>query len=179
MRAIKVTTEGVVSVVDLAEPIWSSVNDEIGGFEIVRPKYNNFPDGLVILVDDNGLAKSLPINMVGTHFYDPDMKASRGLVGDILIIAEGMTEDGADFVEMPEDLLVDMIMSMTILYISYRYDGKCGLTSIEGKGLCFATHDPEAADEILTLLEEARESVNELKKVEGVPSNVIPLKRRN
>ncbi len=99
-------------VVELSEPLYKSIHKEIGDyFEVVRPRRQMFKgDGICFVCDDNGLAKRLPLNRLATRWY----KASP-VVGPILILKEGMTDEGADFVPMTDEEISDILNTVTIL----------------------------------------------------------------
>ena len=68
----------------------------VGGYiEIVRPAYLRRP--YVMIVNEEGLLKGLPINNTGSLLYGAP------IVGDVLILKEGFNDDGE-----PDLLSLDM-----------------------------------------------------------------------
>jgi hypothetical protein len=100
MKIIKVTTDNQVSTI----PITKAPNDfdwqgAIGGWiEIVRPRGMERPN--VMIVDEEGLCKGLPINKLGSHLYGGP------IAGDILIAREtkeylvGFPDDEAESIAL-------------------------------------------------------------------------------
>jgi len=102
MKAIKITTDNKVSTVNLNEPVWQDIALTIDGyFEVVRANYRKWPREFVILCDDNGLNKHLPFNHIASELYGYSSHGNP-IVGDILIMKEGMTDEGPDFVDLTE-----------------------------------------------------------------------------
>lgn len=98
MKAIKITTDNKIFPVDLSEPLWKDIGDELGGyFEIVRANYRKWPREFVILCDENGLNKHLPFNHIASELYGYSSHGTP-IAGDILI----MKEEGPDFVDLTE-----------------------------------------------------------------------------
>ena len=105
MRAIVVNTQGFKTVVELAEPIFESVMSTIGGyFEIVRPSIQ-LKEGLVLVVDEEGHLKQKRLNRFGTRFYPHSL----GIVGTLLVMREGMTPEGQDFIDLTDEDIIDII----------------------------------------------------------------------
>jgi hypothetical protein len=105
-----------------------------------------------MVVDEDGLNKRLPHNCVGTHFYDPHMKHSVGIVGDIIIMCEGMTDEGPDFVDMPQDMAKETLEIMTVMYIAERYKDEV-LVFHKPDGWKFATKNQELGAKIVKMIE--------------------------
>lgn len=88
MKTVKITTDNVISIVDVDFDNYRSIQKEIGCdlFEIVRTgilqKYFNEP--IVMLVDEEGLCKGLPENSFGCVFYGT-INHGHPIVGDILL----------------------------------------------------------------------------------------------
>ena len=90
MKTVKVTTDNKVSVIDVNFDDFRSIQQAIGGhFETVRTQLmaDYFKDpSVIMLVDEEGLVKELPMNAVGSALY------RGGIVGD-LIFAKTKGED--------------------------------------------------------------------------------------
>ena len=96
MKTVKVTTDNKISLIDVDFSDLKSIQRAIGGhFETVHTQLmaDYFKDSSVImLVDEEGLIKELPLNPVGSTLY-------RGVIAGDLICAR---VDGEDIVA-PDD----------------------------------------------------------------------------
>lgn len=76
-------------IVDLQEPLYRSVKDEIGGYmEIVHPR--GLPEPYVLLVDEEGRLKDLEVNGLASAWYG-DL-----ICGPAIIMQVGITDEGPD-----------------------------------------------------------------------------------
>lgn len=87
MKTVKVTTDNEVSIIDVNFRDFKSIQQAIGGgFETVRTQlmadYFGTP-GIVMLVDEEGLIKQLPLNAVGSALYGT-VKHGKPIVGDLI-----------------------------------------------------------------------------------------------
>ena len=85
MKTVKVTTDNKVSIIEVNFGDFKSIQQAIGGsFEIVRTQlmadYFGTP-GIVMLVDEEGLIKQLPMN--ASAFYGT-IKHGNPIVGDLI-----------------------------------------------------------------------------------------------
>lgn len=100
MRALKITTDFTITEIELHEPLYKTIRVELGGrMEIVRPRRMAPP--LVMIVDEEGLLKELPLNTIGSYLYETD-KHNQPIVGDIIIMQEAMGIDGIDLVGLEQ-----------------------------------------------------------------------------
>ena len=90
MKTVKVTTDNKISIIDVDFDDFRSIQRAIGGhFETVHTQLmeDYFKDpSLIMLVDEEGLIKELPINSVGCILY-------RGIIAGDLIFARIAGED--------------------------------------------------------------------------------------
>ena len=90
MKTVKVTTDNKISIVDVDFDDFRSIQQAIGGhFETVRTQLmaDYFKDpSVIMLVDEEGLVKGLPLNPVGSALY-------RGTIAGDLIFARVQGED--------------------------------------------------------------------------------------
>jgi hypothetical protein len=104
VKALKIGTNNGISIIDLQEPLHKTLQEELGGyFEIVMPKGLIHP--YVMIVDDEGLLKELPLNPIGTYLY----RAGRRLppiAGDAIIMALQEGPDGMDVVGLSDKEVV-------------------------------------------------------------------------
>lgn len=103
MKGLVVTTENEVSVKEFEQPLYESLGEVVGGFiEIVHPRGLVYP--LVMIVNEEGLMQSLPLNLVGPYLYETH-KHGHPIVGNVVIMAEGMTPSGYDITGLPDDAI--------------------------------------------------------------------------
>jgi len=98
MIAIRVTTEKVLDVIEIEPPVYKGLHELFGDyFEIVRPR--GLKHQFVMIVDESGLLKELPINLVGSVLYETHIHG-QPIVGDIIIMREIHNYDGADLASL-------------------------------------------------------------------------------
>lgn len=101
MKTVKVTTDNKISLIDVDFADFKSIQQAIGGhIETVRTQLmaDYFGDAsMIMLVDEEGLIKGLPINALGSALYDTPRHGCP-IVGD-LIFARISGED----IVAPED----------------------------------------------------------------------------
>lgn len=103
MKGIVITTADEVSVQEFTAPLHKSLGAVVGGYiELVHPQGLNRPYCMV--VNEEGLIHKLPLNRAGSLLYGIQFHGSP-IVGDIVIMAEGETDKGIDFVDIPNDRL--------------------------------------------------------------------------
>ena len=116
MKAIKITTDNVISVVTVPEPTWKGMGQLVGGyFEHVRPHgFVNLDvpekENLCMIVNGEGRIIGLELNDVGSHLYN-DLPCHKGfdfepVVGDILILTEGFVHGEPDIVGLSDEQLI-------------------------------------------------------------------------
>lgn len=87
MKTLKITTDNKISVVDVNFSDFKAIQQAIGGyFEIVKTQKlrNYFKTKVVMIVDEEGLVKNLPMNPMGCYFYDTD-KHGNPIVGNVIL----------------------------------------------------------------------------------------------
>lgn len=86
MKGIVITTENEISIKDFGEDYLSEVKEVIGGWpEHCHPRL--LPEPLCMFVDDEGLRKDLPINVVGCFLYET-LAHGHPIVGTIVILKD-------------------------------------------------------------------------------------------
>jgi hypothetical protein len=129
MKAIKITTDNVISVVTVPEPTWKGMGELVGGlFEIVRPwgLYNldtPYKEQLCMIVNEEGRLIGLDGNVIGSYLYNDLPSSHKGfgfepIVGDILIMAEGFVDGEPDIVGLDDEQLK---VVMTALKNKFKY----------------------------------------------------------
>ena len=87
MKAIKVTTDNVVSIIDVNFNDFRSIQNAIGGyFETVKTQkmWDYFKRPMMFLADEEGHLKKLPLNQLGSYFYDTE-RHGWPIAGDIIL----------------------------------------------------------------------------------------------
>lgn len=86
MKTLKITTDNKISIIDL-DFDHESLREEVGGYiETVKTQklWDYFKAKVVMIVDEEGLIKELPANLLGCYFYDTD-KHGFPIVGDVIL----------------------------------------------------------------------------------------------
>lgn len=98
MQMIKITTDLEKSLVDLTfDELWNIFNSPV---EHVLPRRLQEP--YCMLIDEEGILKDLPVNLVGSYFYEFD-KHGCPIVGDIYIAKDGYFGGEPDIVGLDEN----------------------------------------------------------------------------
>lgn len=87
MKTIKVTTDNTVSVIDVDFNDFRSIQKAIGGyFETVKTQkmFDYFKRPMMFLADEEGHLKRLPLNQLGSYFYDTE-RHGWPIAGDIIL----------------------------------------------------------------------------------------------
>jgi len=119
MKGIKIDVDGTITELDIkTDPTYVGINDALGSeiFEVVRTRVTG-DDGerIVLLVDESGLCKGLPFNEVGNVVASLWGYNSSQLVGPVLIMAEDMTDEGPDLVDMYEIVYDRLLEILTVI----------------------------------------------------------------
>lgn len=113
MKTVKITTGNEISVINVNFDDFKSIQKEIGCdlFEIVKTRKmrDYFGGPVVMLVDEEGLCKGLPINAAGCYFYDT-ARHGAPIVGDIILGVQYGPDIAppADAIRLKEKLLKDL-----------------------------------------------------------------------
>ena len=68
MKGLVFDTENRIQLKDFGEPLLDNLQKEVGGYiEVVHPRY--LPEGLCMVVDDEGLLKGSPVNNIASILY--------------------------------------------------------------------------------------------------------------
>lgn len=124
MKGIVINTKNEVSIEEFAEPLYKTVGKAVGGnIEIVHPR--GLPDPYVMVVNDEGLLRRLPLNPTGCVIYGT---ADHGhpIVGDIVLMKEGWTEEGRDFVNFNDgeaEKLTMVIIDQLRGFVNLKFKG--------------------------------------------------------
>lgn len=100
MKALKITTANDITVVEVEQPLYRTLNPVIGGpLEIVRPRGLKRP--FVMVVDEEGLLRDRDFNFIGSFLYETHKHGSP-IVGDIVLMREEPGPDGYDLFGLSE-----------------------------------------------------------------------------
>lgn len=119
MKAIKITTDNVLQIIDIDFNDYRSMQKAIGGhFEIVRTrKMRDFfnDNSIVFLCDEEGILKNLPFNFVASYLYGT-FDHGHPVVGDIIFAQEA----GEDLVppERSSEMLMTLLHSFECLEVT-------------------------------------------------------------
>lgn len=101
MKEIVVTTNNKATVREFTSPLFESVGAAVGGFiEVVHPR--GLPQPYCMVVNEEGLLRGLPHNAHGSLLYGTP-EHGYPIVGDIVIMQEGWTDEGPDIVGLSDD----------------------------------------------------------------------------
>lgn len=112
MKAIKITTDNKISIVDVDLNDFKAINREIGCslHEIVKTQlmFNWFKGPIVMLVDEEGLLRNRRFNGVASYMYGAHMHG-HPIVGDVLFaVPDGENLRGfAEAERVKENLMID------------------------------------------------------------------------
>lgn len=100
MKTLKITTDNKIRMIDINMSDYKAIQKELGGyFETVHTKimYEYFKAPVIMLVDEEGRCKCLPLNVVGSYFYGTQ-EHGNPIAGDVLL-ALAVGEDFTGFTE--------------------------------------------------------------------------------
>ena len=114
MKGIVVTTENQLTVRDFGAPLYKTVGEAVDGWiEIVRPGGLKKP--FVMIVNEEGLIKGLPVNVAGSLLYGTPVHGSP-IVGDIVIMKEGWTDEGMDLIGLTDEELAQITNELVAMF---------------------------------------------------------------
>lgn len=118
MKGLAINTENLMRFKDFKEPALESLQKEVGGcIEVVHPKY--LPEGLCVVVDDEGLLKGSAINNIASVLYGTP-EHGQPIVGNAVILREGFVAGERDFVSLTEDDETGLMLLLFALGISIK-----------------------------------------------------------
>lgn len=92
MKGIVITTKYEMRVQEFSEPAYKSIGEAVDGWiEIVHPVRLGRPYCMV--VNEEGLLRNLPMNVLGSYLYGTDTHGSP-IAGNIVLLKEGINSDG-------------------------------------------------------------------------------------
>lgn len=119
MKAIKITPGKEISIIDVPRkgtPLLETLQKEVGGWiELVHPiRFHNdeYLQGKVMVVDEEGICKRKKPNRIGTDLYGNYST----IVGDVLILKDIFTEEGLDVGGLTDDEANQLLAYLTLKY---------------------------------------------------------------
>ncbi len=119
MKAVKITTSNQISIIDVPKKgraLLDALQTEVGGWiELVSPKSfhnNQYLQGKVMVVDEEGICKRKQPNRIGTELYGN----YSSIAGDVLILKYINTEDGMDVGGLTDDEANQLFAYLTFKY---------------------------------------------------------------
>lgn len=101
MKGIVLTTDEKMFVNDFAAPLHESLGKAVGGYiEVVHPRGLDRP--YCFVCNEEGILMDLAMNIIGSLWYGT-LEHGHPIVGDIVVLKQGMTDDGPDIVGLEED----------------------------------------------------------------------------
>ena len=98
MKTLKITTDNKISIINVDFEDFKAIQQEIGGyFETVHTQtmFDYFKAPVLMLVDEEGMIKNLPVNVVASHFYG--FKNHGHVIAGDTILALALGEDMIGF----------------------------------------------------------------------------------
>ena len=118
MKGLAINTENQMQFKDFGEPLLDNLQKEVGGcIEVVHPKY--LPEGLCMVVDDEGRLKGSAINNIASVIYGTP-EHGQPIAGNAVILREGFAAGERDFVSLTEDDETGLILMLFALGISIK-----------------------------------------------------------
>lgn len=112
MKTLKITTDNKIRMIDINMSDCKAIQKELGGyFETVHTKlmYEYFKAPVIMLVDEEGRCKCLPLNVVGSYFYGTQ-EHGNPIAGDVLL-ALVVGEDFTGFTESDARQWMDKLLN--------------------------------------------------------------------
>lgn len=112
MKTLKITTDNKIRMIDINTSDYKAIQKELGGyFETVHTKlmYEYFKAPVIMLVDEEGRCKCLPLNVVGSYFYGTQ-EHGNPIAGDVLL-ALVVGEDFTGFTESDARQWMDKLLN--------------------------------------------------------------------
>lgn len=101
MKGIVITPENLMHVEDFSAPLYKSVGKAVGGWiEVVHPK--GLPSPYCMVVNEEGLLLSLPLNLIGSILYETT-KHGCPIVGTIVLLKDGIIDGEPDIVGLDDE----------------------------------------------------------------------------
>lgn len=123
MKGLVFDTENQMQFKDFGEPLLDNLQKEVGGcIEVVHPKY--LPEGLCMVIDDEGLLKGYAINNIASILYGTP-EHGQPIVGTAVILREGFVAGELDFMSLDDGdevglMIVNQLIRRVDVYRGYQ-----------------------------------------------------------
>lgn len=122
MKGLVFDTENRMQFKDFGEPLLDNLQKEVGGcIEVVHPKY--LPEGLCMVIDDEGLLKGYAINSIASILYGTP-EHGQPIVGTAVILREGFVAGELDFMSLDDGDKVGLMLLFSALGISIKNESE-------------------------------------------------------
>lgn len=114
MKGLLITTYDEITIRDYQEPLHRTIGEDVGGYiEVVTPVGALKESRLIMIVNEEGRFKDLPVNLVGTAIFramrPPYSILETPIVGDIVLMTGGKNEHGEMEIRgIPDDELKEL-----------------------------------------------------------------------
>lgn len=124
MKGLVINTKNKCHVEEYGEPLYRTVGETVGGYiEIVHPK--GLPSPYCMIVNEEGLIRELPVNLMGSILYESHIHGSP-VVGNVVIMKDGFRNGERDIVGLDaEDVakLVPILMDKLAGFVAHGNGG--------------------------------------------------------
>ena len=122
MKGLAINTENRMQFKDFSEPLLDSLQKEVGGYiEVVHPKY--LPEGLCMVVDDEGRLKGSAVNNIASVLYGTP-EHGQPIVGNAVILREGFVAGELDFMSLDDGDEVGLMLLFSALGICIKNESE-------------------------------------------------------
>ena len=122
MKGLVFDTENRIQLKDFGEPLLDNLQKEVGGcIEVVHPKY--LPEGLCMVIDDEGLLKGYAINSIASILYGTP-EHGQPIVGTAVILREGFVAGELDFMSLDDGDEVGLMLLFSALGICIKNESE-------------------------------------------------------
>ena len=122
MKGIVITTSNISLVKDFGDPLYQTAGKAVDGYiEIVHPMALSKP--YVMIVNDEGLLRGLPMNLTGSMLYGTPMHGSP-IVGTIVIMKDGFRNGEPDIVGLDDDDIENLAKKLSLKLIDVNESNK-------------------------------------------------------
>lgn len=98
---------------DFGQPLYKTVGEVVDGWiEVVHPRGLEHP--FCFICNEEGLLRGLPLNPIGSLWYGT-LQHGHPVVGTIVVMKEGKTEEGLDIVGLTDKDIVRIKELATLL----------------------------------------------------------------
>ena len=122
MKGLAIDTENRMQFKDFSEPLLDSLQKEVGGYiEVVHPQY--LPEGLCMVVDDEGRLKGSAVNNIASVLYGTP-EHGQPIVGNAVILREGFVAGELDFMSLDDGDEVGLMLLFSTLGICIKNESE-------------------------------------------------------